>query len=301
MKISGFTFLRNASLLGYPFIQSIKSILPICDEFVIALGASSDDRDDTAEQLAALAACEPKIRIVPTQWNEKMQTKGYVYGQQKSIAHFNCTGDWAFYLEGDEVVHERDLPEIVAALNRYQDDERVEAFAFNYLHFYGNPHTYAQSPAWYRRAPRIIRNTLRSYSPDGLFFLVLDTNKRARYPRAKVLDATIYHYGWVRPEQQTKLKVQQVGKYWGQAGEKVVATIDYAAIDAEILRLFEGAHPAVMQTWFAQFDASLMTPQLFAANPQHVLTARERRHRWLVRLEKLLGMDLTHKHFTEVA
>ena len=37
MKVSGFTFLRNAQKLGYPFAQSIRSILPIVDEFVIAL------------------------------------------------------------------------------------------------------------------------------------------------------------------------------------------------------------------------------------------------------------------------
>ena len=46
---------------------------------------------------------DPKIRIIPTQWNERIRSdysvKGYVYGQQKSIALFNCTGDWAFYLE----------------------------------------------------------------------------------------------------------------------------------------------------------------------------------------------------------
>ena len=43
MKISAFTFIRNGQILGYPFLQSIESILPIVDEFVINVGESEDD------------------------------------------------------------------------------------------------------------------------------------------------------------------------------------------------------------------------------------------------------------------
>ena len=111
MKVSGFTFLRNGQKLGYPFVESIRSVLPIVDEFVVALGPCEDD---TEKMLRGIG--DPKIRIIPTQWNERIRSdyslKGFVYGQQKSIALFNCTGDWAFYLEGDEVVHENDLPKI---------------------------------------------------------------------------------------------------------------------------------------------------------------------------------------------
>ena len=115
MKVSGFTFLRNGVKLGYPFVESIRSILPIVDEFIIALGPSPDG---TTEKIEAIG--NPKIRILHTQWNERMRNdysiKGFTYGQQKSIALFNCTGDWAFYLEGDELVHEDDLPKIRGAI-----------------------------------------------------------------------------------------------------------------------------------------------------------------------------------------
>ncbi len=145
MKVSGFTFLRNGQKLGYPFVASIRSILPIVDEFVIALGPCDDDTEKMLREIG-----DPKIRIIPTQWNERIQpdysVKGFVYGQQKSIALFNCTGDWAFYLEADEVVHEDDLPKIRAAMEKYLNDERVEALAFDYLHFYGNKNTIAWSP-----------------------------------------------------------------------------------------------------------------------------------------------------------
>ncbi|MBC8097072.1 MAG: glycosyltransferase, partial [Akkermansiaceae bacterium] len=80
MKVSGFTFVRNGNKLGYPFVQSIRSILPIVDEFVVALGPSDDG---TEEMLRAIN--DPKIRIIPTHWNERIRNdysmKGFVYGQ----------------------------------------------------------------------------------------------------------------------------------------------------------------------------------------------------------------------------
>ncbi len=149
MKVSACTFIRNGQILGYPFIESIRSVLPIVDEFVIAVGHSDDDT------LALLREMnEPKIRLIETTWNETMQVKGYVYGQQKMIAQFACSGDWIFYLEADEVVHENDLPIIQASMQQHLHDDAVEALIFDYLHFYGNANTYLWSPGWYRRAPQ---------------------------------------------------------------------------------------------------------------------------------------------------
>ena len=172
MKVSGFTFLRNGQKLGYPFVESIRSVLPIVDEFIVALGPCDDE---TERMLRAIG--DPKIRIIPTQWNERVKTdysiKGYIYGQQKSIALFNCTGDWAFYLEGDELIHESELAKIRASMEKHLDDPRVEALAFDYLHFYGNKNTIAWSPHWYRSEVRILRNTIPAWGPKGLFFVVV--------------------------------------------------------------------------------------------------------------------------------
>ena len=107
MRVSGFTFLRNAVINGYPFEESIRSILPIVDEFICVIG---EGVDDTRGRVVAIG--DPKIRVIDSQWNESMQDRGFVYGQQKMIAQFNCTGDWAFYLEGDEVLHESEVMSI---------------------------------------------------------------------------------------------------------------------------------------------------------------------------------------------
>jgi hypothetical protein len=286
MKVSGFTFLRNGQKLGYPFIESVRSVLPIVDEFVIALGPSPDG---TEEKLRAIG--DDKIRILHTQWNEKMRSnysiKGFVYGQQKSIALFNCTGDWAFYLEGDELVHEEDLPKIRAAMEKHLDDERVEALVFDYIHFYGNPNTYAWSPRWYRTAPRILRNTIPAWAPKGLFFTVLDTQKATRYPRAAHSGATIYHYGWVRSEAQMQLKTDEVKKL----GRNTTPMTAYADIDPATLRLFTGTHPKVIQDWLPRADG------LFQADPNHRLTFREKKHRAMLKLEQWFGFRFNKKHY----
>ena len=161
MKLSGFTFLRNAVMNGYPFEESIHSLLPLVDEYVIAVGKSDDT---TLERLVAIDS--PKIKIIETQWNESMRDR-VCLRSQKMIAHYNCSGDWAFYLEGDEVVHEDELEKIRRQIEAVHDDYSVEALYFDFLHFYGTANQIGV--AGYRRAPRVIRNSIRVFSPDGLF------------------------------------------------------------------------------------------------------------------------------------
>jgi hypothetical protein len=287
MKVSGFTFLRNGQKLGYPFVSSIRSILPIVDEFVIALGPCEDN---TEKMLRGIG--DPKIRIIPTQWNERIRpdysVKGFVYGQQKSIALFNCAGDWAFYLEADEVVHENDLPKIRAAMEKYLGDQRVEALAFDYLHFYGNANTYAWSPGWYRSEVRIIRNTIPVWSSEALFFNVVDGHKKSRHPRAAHTGATIYHYGWVRSEAEMNLKTRDVTRFWSA---DPAPTVDYRQVDATTLRRFTGTHPGTVQSWLPKADG------IFRADPNHKLTAREKKHRLMLKLEGIFGVQFSKKHY----
>jgi len=286
-SISGFTFLRNGVVLGYPFEESIRSLLPLVDEFVIALGRGSD-----ATRERVLAIGDPKIRLIDTVWNERMQERGFVYAQQKMIAQYACIGDWAFYLEGDEVLHEAELPAIRAAVDKHHGNPQVEALVFDYLHFYGSPQWLAVSPAWYRRECRLIRNTIRTYAPDGQYWLVTERHKRGRSPRAALANAHVYHYGHVRRADYMQAKMDQVSKYWSHGAPQV----RYGAIDAQSLRPFEGTHPALMQDWLArEAEAS------FAPDPGHTLTRRERKHRWAMKLEAMFGWDLSHKHYTLVA
>lgn len=282
MKVSGFTFIRNAVKNNFPAAQSIKSVLPICDEFIVNVG---DSEDKTLELIRSIN--DPRIKIIKTAWNDRMKEKGFVYGQQKTIAQFSCTGDWAFYLEGDEVVHEDDLPKIRAAMEENLNNPKVEALVFDYLHFYGNHETILDSPAWYRRAPRIIRNTIRSFSPDGLFFIVLADNKKGRYPYAALANARIFHYGWARSEKEMNEKSKDVQKYWN----KEHTQIKYGDIDPMILKHFKGSHPKAIKEWLPK------APVPFAPNPDYRLNSRDKRQRIKMSLERLFRVDLSKKHF----
>ena len=282
MKVSAFTFIKNGQMLGYPFIQSIKSILSIVDEFVINVG---DSEDNTLELIESLN--NPKIRIICSTWNDQMRDRGYVYGQQKMIAQFNCTGDWAFYIEGDEVYHEDDLKKITKSMSKYLNEPNVEALVFDFKHFYGNANSTLNSPGWYRSEARIIKNSIRSYAPDGLFWLILADNKKGRYPKAKKIDVVCYHYGWVRSEKEMNLKSSKVQKYWN--GEPI--GIDYSQIDQKIIEEFIGSHPKIIEEWLTKDSG------VYLADPNYKLTHKQKKHRIMIRLEKLLGIDMSKKHF----
>ena len=283
MKISGFTFIRNGTLLGYPFIESILSALPICDEFIVAVG---DSEDNTLERIKAINS--DKIRIIPTQWNEKMQDRGFVYAQQKMIAHYNCTGDWAFYLEGDEVLHEDDLPRIRASMENHLNNPEVEALAFDYHHFFGSPDWVAVSPAWYRQECRIVRNTIRSWAPDGLYFVLMDKNKKGRYPKAALVDAPIYHYGHVRSVEAMRQKNERVGKYWKHDHPLFKGY----QIDPQAIQPFNGDHPLIVNDWLKNGAEKRFIP-----DENHQLTRREKKHRWAMKLEHIFNCDLSKNHF----
>jgi len=282
MKVSGFTFLRNAQINGYPFIESIRSALPLVDEYVVAVGVGDDD---TLGQVKKIK--DPKIKVIETIWNENMHDRGFVYGQQKMIAQYCCSGDWALYLEADEVLHEAELDRVHTSMKQNINNKQVEALYFNFLHFYGTPSQIGI--AGYRKAPRIIRNTLRTIAPDGLFWVVLEKNKVGRYPRAVSAGANIYHYGHCRSVAKMAEKLKRVGKYWGNEHK----TFDgYGSIDIAEIRPFHGSHPKIMDKWLEN-----EAEKVFHQDPLFKLSRRDRRNRVRFALEEALNVEISKKHF----
>ena len=135
MKVTGFSFIRNAVKNDYPVVQAILSILPICDEFVIALGNSEDNTQELIESIAS-----PKIKIIHTIWDESIREGGKTFAQEtdKAYAAISKDTDWAFYVKGDECVHENYLPVIKKAMEENLGNKNVEGLLFKYLHFYGS-------------------------------------------------------------------------------------------------------------------------------------------------------------------
>ena len=155
MKISGFTFTKNATRLYYPVKASIECLLPLVDEFVVAL-AEGDEDDRTEQEIKSIQS--DKIKIIRTVWDLEKYPNGQEYAHQTDIAKEACTGDWLFYIQSDEVVHEKYLPLIKENCEKYLNDKEVEGFLFKYKHFWGDYDHFILSHAWYPREIRIIRN-----------------------------------------------------------------------------------------------------------------------------------------------
>ena len=104
MKVAGFTFIRNAVKYDYPIIESIQSLLPLCDQVVVALGQS----DDATEQLIR-SINNPKINILHSMWDDDLRQGGKVLAVEtnKAFDHLSGQYDWCIYLQGDELIHER--------------------------------------------------------------------------------------------------------------------------------------------------------------------------------------------------
>jgi hypothetical protein len=275
MKVSGFTFVRNAIKFDYPIVEAILSILPICDEMIVAVGKSED------ETLALIQSINsPKIKIIETIWDESLKQGGKVLAVEtnKALAAIAPDADWAFYIQGDEVVHEKYLPIIQKAMQDYKNNPKVEGLLLKYLHFYGSYHYIGDSRQWYRREIRVIRNRkdITSYRDAQGFRTV--ANKKLH---VKLIDAYIYHYGWVRePLKQQQRSVTNI-KYWHgdkQNGEKEeVKPFDYYAhIDS--LALFTDTAPKVMEKRIAEMNW-IFEPDLSRKN----LSLKNKFHHWIER------------------
>jgi len=252
MKISGFTFIRNGIDLGYPVEESIRSILPLCDELIVAAG---DSTDGTTELLESIDPT--KIRLIHTKWDPALFVRGAIFAQQTDIALQACQGDWAFYIQADEVVHERDLPTIRARMETYIGDARVEGLLFDYLHFFGDYGQVQTSHNWYAREVRIVRNRIgvRSWH-DAQGFRIDD-----RKLRVAPSGATIYHYGWVRPPRRLNRKTRAfhiafVGEEAAAAPVADEETFAWGQLHG--LRPFTGSHPAVMRNRIRAQDWQLV-------------------------------------------
>lgn len=244
MKVAGFSFVRNAVKLDYPIIEAITSVLPICDEFVIAVGNSED------ETLALIQSIDsPKIKIIETEWDDSLREGGRVLAVEtdKAFSEVADDADWAFYIQGDEVIHEKYLNTVKKAMQQHKDNPAIDGLLFKYKHFYGSYDYIADSRVWYRREIRVVRKRADIFAYRDAQGFRKQPNEKLR---VKLIDAYIYHYGWVREpdKQQAKQRAfhslwkddQEVAEFVGSASE-----FDYSNVDS--LALFKETHPKVMQ------------------------------------------------------
>lgn len=237
MKISGFTIARNCVKFNYPFLESIRSILPICDEFVVNVG---DSEDNTLELIESLR--EPKIRIIQNKWDFSQGKE--VLSYQTNLALKSCRGKWAFYLQGDEVIHEADLARLKSVMQRYENNPAVDALRFRWLHFYGSYYRYRIDHGWYQKQDRIIKNdgTVESFG-DAYGFKRKDDAPLRR----KNTGCLLYHYGWVQPQElmtQRRVNAETIGFVSLNQNEREQS---YSYGNLGRFPVYFGSHPAVMK------------------------------------------------------
>lgn len=293
MTISGFSFIRNGNRLAFPFTESLRSLLPLCDEVVVAVGDSDDGTRESVESLGA-----QHLRIIDTVWDEQVRTDGLILSQQTNVALAACKGDWCIYLQGDEVLHEEDYSLLRKAINNAAQDERVEALLFRWKHFYGSYQYTGVGRQWYRREIRAFRNsgTVLSWG-DAQGFRTKNPDGSIRKLRACQTEARIFHYGWVRhPRVQSAKQLSFNRLYhddlWVQQNVPSAEEFEYGCYETA---QYNGTHPAIMQQrierdreWTSRYDAS-------RAKPRPLLVSV------LDSIEKLTGLRIgEYKNFEEI-
>ncbi len=297
MRISGFSFARNAIKLDYPLREALLSILPILDELVVTV-IPGDPDDDTRGLVESLD--DPRVQIVEATWDRSIGPR--VYSDLTNTALERCTGDWCLYVQADEVLHEDDLPALRARCEELLDDRRVEGMLFDYLHFFGDYEHYQGGHGWYQKEIRLIRNGIGIHSArDAQSFRFTD-ERRLAVARAH---ARIFHYGWVHHPRFMQAKIRE---FWMQRktpaeveaefGETV--EFDYGPLGR--LPVYEGTHPAVMRERIAAMDWAgklrLVDPPGFVRTQRH--KDEGLRYRLLTAFTRATGIDLNHTNYAKV-
>jgi hypothetical protein len=292
MKVSGFTFIRNAIKFDYPVVEAIKSILPVCDDFFVAVGNSDDKTLDIVQNID-----KQKIKIIETVWDDSPEMKkgGKVFACEtdKAFNAIPADTDWAFYIQGDEVIHEKYLDTIYSSMKKWENDKTVDGLLFNYLHFYGSYDYVGISPKWYNHEIRIIRNDKTIYSFRDAQGFRKGNNEKLN---VKPVEAYVYHYGWVKePETMMKKAINANSFYQEKNILKQMKSkdsngrkeFDYSAIDA--LNSFTGTHPKVMEerirrkNWSFEHDISFNKLSL--------------RYRGKIFIKKYLGINTYYENY----
>lgn len=266
MKISGFSYVRNGIELSYPFVESIKSILPICDEFIMVVGDSHDGSREAVEAIQS-----DKIKIIDSVWNMNLRVEGGVFAQQSNIGLDNCTGDWLIHIQADEVIHEDDLQRLKEHIYKNDSNNRVQGLLMPYYHFWGGFNYIRTTRHVHRYEIRVLRNLygIRSFNDSQGFRIYPSKEYYSKYAekgrklKVKLIDVPVYHYKRVLPPTLMRKKMTRFFYFyktdeWMEKYKSKSQEYNYQNVDA--LEEFKGTHPKIMeervksQSWEFVYD-----------------------------------------------
>jgi hypothetical protein len=252
IKTSGFTIIRNGTEFDYPYIESLRSVLPLVDELIINVGIGTDNTLMRIKNFAEREG-EGKVKFFMSRWpldDPEKKKSGLILSEQTNLALDRCQGEWAIYLQADEVLHEVDHEILKSKLEQYRANPEVEGLLFDYVHFYGSFDVVQETRSAYRREVRAIKKSSGARSVgDAQSFRKSDGSK-LKVARS---GARVFHYGWVRKPEAMKEKTFFMDQlYHGDPSQTNVATrtphtgSNYVYKRFWGLKQFTGAHPRYM-------------------------------------------------------
>lgn len=284
LSISGFSYVRNGLRMGYPFLEAIQSVLPLCKEFIMVVG---DSDDGTREAVEALG--DARIKIVDTVWDMSRRNGGQVFADQVNAAMPLLSCPWALHVQADEVIHEADLPALMHEITQAHQDEGVDGLLMPFMHFWGSYKYIRATRRMHAAEVRAFKNKPHIYSyGDSQGFrqysslAAYEQGEKGQKLRVRKSAARIFHYNNVRSTQNQYQKIFEFNKMHSNVFSDSLAqyeTFDYNQVDR--LTRFEGAHPAVMQPRIQHFQDQ------FVYDPSKAYW--QKYDRWLQPLEDFLG------------
>jgi hypothetical protein len=246
LPISGFTLVRNATLLDFPLEAALQSLLPAVTELVVNVGRSEDN---TLDRVRAIG--DSRIRIVESVWDTGRGQA--MLGDETNRALRACRFRWGMYIQADEVLGDGGAELIAATIERHDTDPRVNGVVVDYRHFYGGFDRVASNRKWYRREVRAVRLdpsvAVHSYR-DAQGFRAGPDDRRIGAVRS---GAVMYHYGWARPIEALGVK----RKLDGELLPALLATARPLLPWIPGMVPFRGDHPEAARQWIAERRSSV--------------------------------------------
>lgn len=136
MKISGYTYVKDAVSMDYPFVESIKTHLDFCDEVVVV--DASVKNDGTKEALASLKKeAGDKLKLYEATLDWTVPNYGIYDGVLKQTAREKCSGEFLWQFDCDELIHGGDRKTLESLIRQSENLTKIPVLCLPVVEYWG--------------------------------------------------------------------------------------------------------------------------------------------------------------------
>jgi len=196
MSISVVFVGKNLILNGYPFVESLLSVLPLADEFIISEGYSDDDSLNYLWKFKKkYETRERPIFVYQDEWPDRSyHGEAITYVLERAIQ--KASKKWVLYLQADEIWHEDMIPYMLDIVSK--DNFEFNSISFPYFHFI-NSWEPSKDTKYYQEAMRFVRND-RGIKLLGDAWNFITPGPADPIYAAGYSPNRIFHMNWCLPE-----------------------------------------------------------------------------------------------------